>query len=98
MELKRKHGVRCTENEQRTWFDRSKQHSQQFDENINKHYIFQITEDTNEVTQFLILPQADIAQGIDNAHNIAECSNMGVCDRTVGLCTCRKGTPAWRYL
>eukprot|EP01040_Poterioochromonas_malhamensis_P003664 gene3664-3914_t len=34
---------------------------------------------------------ADQAQGIDNAHNLAECSNMGTCDRTTGLCVCREG-------
>jgi len=33
----------------------------------------------------------DEAQGTDNAHNLAECSNMGICDRTTGLCTCRQG-------
>lgn len=34
---------------------------------------------------------ADQAIGIDNAHNLAECSNMGICDRQTGLCQCREG-------
>jgi hypothetical protein len=34
---------------------------------------------------------SDLAQGVDNAHNLAECSNMGLCDRSTGLCTCRSG-------
>ena len=34
---------------------------------------------------------ADVAQGIDNAHNLAECSNMGICDRNNGVCTCNLG-------
>ena len=29
--------------------------------------------------------------GVDQAHNQVECSNMGVCDRSTGLCTCREG-------
>lgn len=33
----------------------------------------------------------DQAIGIDNAHNVAECSNMGICDRSTGLCMCRDG-------
>ena len=33
----------------------------------------------------------DEAQGVDDAHNLAECSNMGICDRLTGLCTCREG-------
>ena len=33
----------------------------------------------------------DYPTGIDDAHNPAECSNMGLCDRTTGLCTCRLG-------
>lgn len=33
----------------------------------------------------------DLAVGIDDAHNSAECSNMGLCDRTTGLCKCREG-------
>eukprot|EP00981_Chlorochromonas_danica_P010283 scaffold3079_cov187-Ochromonas_danica.AAC.10 len=33
----------------------------------------------------------DQAQGEDNAHNLAECSNMGICDRTTGLCACQDG-------
>jgi hypothetical protein len=33
----------------------------------------------------------DQATGIDVAHNEAECSNMGVCDRASGLCQCREG-------
>lgn len=33
----------------------------------------------------------DLAQGIDNAHNSAECSNKGTCDRASGLCTCEEG-------
>ena len=34
---------------------------------------------------------ADQATGIDIAHNQAECSNMGLCDRTTGQCECREG-------
>ena len=34
---------------------------------------------------------SDIASGVDDAHNLAECSNMGVCDRSTGLCSCREG-------
>ena len=33
----------------------------------------------------------DLAAGNDNAHNVAECSNMGLCDRSTGTCTCRSG-------
>ena len=33
----------------------------------------------------------DLAAGNDNAHNAAECSNMGLCDRSTGTCTCRTG-------
>mmetsp|Transcript_10842 Transcript_10842/g.14124 ORF Transcript_10842/g.14124 Transcript_10842/m.14124 type:complete len:663 (+) Transcript_10842:334-2322(+) len=32
---------------------------------------------------------ADQATATDTAHNDAECSNMGICDRTTGECTCR---------
>lgn len=34
---------------------------------------------------------ADVAQGIDDAHNLVECSNMGICDRTTGICGCQAG-------
>ena len=34
---------------------------------------------------------ADQSLGVDDAHNPAECSNMGVCDRSTGLCSCRTG-------
>jgi hypothetical protein len=34
---------------------------------------------------------SDIASGIDEAHNEAECSNMGLCNRDTGLCLCRQG-------
>ena len=34
---------------------------------------------------------ADLAIGTDNAHNAAECSNMGTCDRATGKCTCQAG-------
>lgn len=34
---------------------------------------------------------ADIAEGVDDAHNLAECSNMGHCDRTLGQCSCQFG-------
>ena len=27
----------------------------------------------------------------DTAHGLAVCSNMGTCDRSTGLCTCRLG-------
>ncbi len=33
----------------------------------------------------------DQAIGIDDAHNPAECSNMGLCDRVNGVCICREG-------
>lgn len=33
----------------------------------------------------------DLAAGTDIAHNPAECSNMGLCDRTTGACVCREG-------
>jgi hypothetical protein len=33
----------------------------------------------------------DQATGIDRAHNLAECSNNGLCERTLGTCTCRTG-------
>lgn len=34
---------------------------------------------------------ADLAIGIDDAHNEQECSNMGICDRTTGVCSCQIG-------
>lgn len=34
---------------------------------------------------------ADLAVGIDKAHQPAECSNMGICDRTTGICACNVG-------
>eukprot|EP01041_Mallomonas_annulata_P005129 gene5129-10254_t len=34
---------------------------------------------------------SDIAIETDNAHRPAECSNMGLCDRTTGVCGCRPG-------
>eukprot|EP00520_Triparma_pacifica_P009501 CAMPEP_0118644248 /NCGR_PEP_ID=MMETSP0785-20121206/6837_1 /TAXON_ID=91992 /ORGANISM="Bolidomonas pacifica, Strain CCMP 1866" /LENGTH=693 /DNA_ID=CAMNT_0006535993 /DNA_START=32 /DNA_END=2113 /DNA_ORIENTATION=- len=34
---------------------------------------------------------ADEATGVDAAHNMAECSNRGLCDRTKGTCTCEPG-------
>ena len=37
------------------------------------------------------LAWVDQAIGVDNAHNEAECSNMGLCDRSTGLCQCREG-------
>jgi hypothetical protein len=33
----------------------------------------------------------DQAVAVDDAHNSAECSNMGLCDRETGLCACREG-------
>jgi len=33
----------------------------------------------------------DQAIATDNAHNEAECSNMGLCDRITGLCSCLEG-------
>jgi len=33
----------------------------------------------------------DQSIGIDQAHNLAECSNMGTCDRISGQCVCRMG-------
>lgn len=29
--------------------------------------------------------------GVDGGHNLAECSNRGICDRTTGRCTCEEG-------
>lgn len=37
------------------------------------------------------LAWSDLATGTDVAHQSAECSNMGTCDRTTGDCTCREG-------
>lgn len=37
------------------------------------------------------LAWADQAVGIDLAHSSVECSNMGICDRSSGLCMCREG-------
>ena len=34
---------------------------------------------------------SDFAIGIDNAHNLAVCSNRGVCDLTTGTCSCMTG-------
>lgn len=34
---------------------------------------------------------ADHASGVDVAHGSKECSNMGLCDRSSGLCACRPG-------
>lgn len=34
---------------------------------------------------------ADQATGTDLAHNLAECSNMGLCDRLTGVCACQIG-------
>lgn len=33
----------------------------------------------------------DIANGLDKGHNLAECSNKGVCNRFAGTCTCANG-------
>lgn len=33
----------------------------------------------------------DYASATDVAHDIAECSNMGLCDRTTGVCKCQAG-------
>ena len=33
----------------------------------------------------------DVAAGVDSAHALAECSNMGNCERTSGQCICREG-------
>ena len=34
---------------------------------------------------------ADQGSATDVAHGLAECSNMGTCDRTQGICSCRTG-------
>lgn len=34
---------------------------------------------------------ADYASATDVAHDMAECSNMGLCDRTTGTCRCQTG-------
>lgn len=34
---------------------------------------------------------ADVAISTDNAHNMAECSNKGVCNRQTGTCACQTG-------
>jgi len=33
----------------------------------------------------------DISLGVDNAHNLAECSNQGICDVFSGTCVCQNG-------
>jgi hypothetical protein len=33
----------------------------------------------------------DVATGVEDAHNYAECGNQGVCDRKTGLCKCFAG-------
>ena len=33
----------------------------------------------------------DVAVSTDNAHNEAECSNRGLCDREAGVCECMEG-------
>ena len=33
----------------------------------------------------------DIANGNDNAHNLAICSNQGICSQLTGTCTCNNG-------
>lgn len=33
----------------------------------------------------------DIAISEDKAHQLSECSNMGICDRSSGICSCRDG-------
>jgi hypothetical protein len=34
---------------------------------------------------------SDYATATDTAHAMAECSNMGLCDRTTGACRCASG-------
>lgn len=34
---------------------------------------------------------ADEATGVDKAHNLAECSNRGLCSRVDGVCSCMDG-------
>ena len=34
---------------------------------------------------------SDEASATDVAHNLAECSNRGLCDRTTGMCACESG-------
>ena len=34
---------------------------------------------------------ADQAIAVDDAHNLVVCSNKGVCDLNVGICTCQNG-------
>ena len=34
---------------------------------------------------------ADFSTAVDTAHAMAECSNMGTCDRATGVCKCRAG-------
>lgn len=33
----------------------------------------------------------DVATGVDKAHGLVECSAMGNCERTTGMCVCRDG-------
>ena len=33
----------------------------------------------------------DVAIGVDNAHNLVECSNKGSCNRATGVCSCQSG-------
>ncbi|KAH9187063.1 hypothetical protein AeNC1_010962 [Aphanomyces euteiches] len=46
------------------------------------------------------LAWADYAIATDTAHQLAVCSNMGLCDPTSGLCVCRSGFegPACEYM
>jgi EGF-like domain len=32
-----------------------------------------------------------VATGVDDAHGMVECSNMGICDQNTGACKCREG-------
>jgi hypothetical protein len=34
---------------------------------------------------------SDMASGVDLAHQNAECSNRGICNRRTGACECQKG-------
>jgi hypothetical protein len=45
------------------------------------HFALELTSSFIFVTSSLLL-----TAGIDDAHNLAECSNMGMCDRDSGLC------------
>jgi hypothetical protein len=47
--------------------------------------------DCSERTCPMGLAWFDVAVATDNAHNLAECSNQGICNRQTGSCSCQSG-------